>query len=218
MPTFLELVNDLRRECSVSGSAVSTVVGQTGEYLRLVNWINQAHAEIQGKYFDWKFLRATAQFTTAVGVETVPAPSDLNTWDMTRFYQGTDQICAKEWIDYRPNTAASGKPSDIFIRYDNDLHLYPNPDDAYVYDYEYFKTPLVMAVDSDEPLIPAHLQRVIVYRAMIMYANYEEAPELKAQAGELFGEAMRQLSNHQLSNKSQFYGRSETDLFTVEVQ
>ena len=74
MSTFLELVNDLRRECSVAGTGLSSVVDQTGESQRLVRWINQAHEEIQGKYFDWRFLRGISTFDTVAGVDVVYAP------------------------------------------------------------------------------------------------------------------------------------------------
>ena len=45
--TYLELCQTLRREAGVSGVGPASVVDQSGEYLRLVEWIKAAWTEIQ---------------------------------------------------------------------------------------------------------------------------------------------------------------------------
>jgi len=205
---FLQLVNELRRECSVAGNGLTTVVAQTGESQRLVQWIKQANDEIQGKYFDWLFLRVADTFDTLAGNDTVSKPDDLNIWDVQRFYIGTQKLEVMDYADYEPMDADSGQPHTVIVMPDNSLLLYPNPDAAYTVSYDYYRTPNVLSIDTDEPLIPSQFHRVIVYRAMAMYANYESAQELSKQALEVYAEAMRQLQNHQLPEKSQYYGRS----------
>lgn len=56
--TFLELCEQLIIECGISGS-ITTTLDQTGEMLRVVNWIQQAWREIQMKCHDWDFMRAS---------------------------------------------------------------------------------------------------------------------------------------------------------------
>jgi hypothetical protein len=54
--TFLVLANDLARECGVSGNAssITAVTSQTGEAARLVDWIRQAHNDIQNRHENWR--------------------------------------------------------------------------------------------------------------------------------------------------------------------
>lgn len=62
---YVQLVDRLRQECGVSGSTITTTVGQAGEYARLVTWINQAWLDVQMARHDWGWMRKTATFQTA---------------------------------------------------------------------------------------------------------------------------------------------------------
>jgi len=62
--TYLGLVQRLQSESGTSGSAVTTLVGVTGEALRLKNWIAQAYVEIQALHHDWLWLMQDVQFDT----------------------------------------------------------------------------------------------------------------------------------------------------------
>jgi hypothetical protein len=64
---FLQLVQRLRTETKASGSSITSVVNQTGEYGRLVDWINDAWLDIQSERTDWEWMRATATFPTVTG-------------------------------------------------------------------------------------------------------------------------------------------------------
>lgn len=64
---FLALFQRLKTECGVSGSTPTTVVSQTGEYGRLVNWVNTAWMDIQMMRRDWDWMRRTATFPTVTG-------------------------------------------------------------------------------------------------------------------------------------------------------
>lgn len=67
MSTFLQLCNRLKLECGVNGNDMITTTGQTGEYNRLVTWINAAWLDIQNMRSDWQWMRATATFPTVAG-------------------------------------------------------------------------------------------------------------------------------------------------------
>lgn len=62
--TFLELVQRLRSETKASGTTVTSVVSQVGEYARLVNWINDAWLDIQSTHTDWGWMRSDVTFPT----------------------------------------------------------------------------------------------------------------------------------------------------------
>jgi hypothetical protein len=64
---FLALFQRLKTECGVSGSTPTTVVGQAGEYGRLVSWVNSAWMDIQMMRQDWDWMRTTATFPTVTG-------------------------------------------------------------------------------------------------------------------------------------------------------
>lgn len=64
---FLELVQRLRSETKASGTTVTSVVSQAGEYARLVNWINDAWLDIQSAHTDWGWMRSDVTFPTVTG-------------------------------------------------------------------------------------------------------------------------------------------------------
>lgn len=70
--TFLQLANALAQECRISGNAatISTVVGQTGTALRLVNWLIESYNEIQQRSPAWLWLRSTFSFPTVAHTDT----------------------------------------------------------------------------------------------------------------------------------------------------
>ena len=58
MTTFLNLCKDLRRELDISGTGPATVVGQTGDLGNIVEWIDQAHIDIQNRRNgNWRWMR-----------------------------------------------------------------------------------------------------------------------------------------------------------------
>jgi|ERR1700741_421953 len=67
MATFLQLVQRLRTETKAAGTTVTSVVNQTGEYARLVNWINDAWLDIQSAHTDWGWMRTSMTFPTVTG-------------------------------------------------------------------------------------------------------------------------------------------------------
>ena len=211
--TFLELVNAVRRECSVSGSGVTTVLNQTGESKRLVQWVQQAHEDIQNYFFDWRFLKKDSSFVTQTTTNIIQPASDLNIWDLERIYDADgNQMEVVEYADVpeRVDTSVTGKPTRFVLKNDNTLQADPYPDAAYTYYYDYFRKPYVMVADTDTPLFPAHYHRVIVGRAMVYYGNYESAPEIKQQGMDMYQYILKKLTDNQTASKQQFYGRSDS--------
>ena len=67
---FLSLCQRMRQECGISGSGPTTVVGQSGNLQRIVDWVNTAWIDIQTTNQDWGWMRASASFTTVSGQAT----------------------------------------------------------------------------------------------------------------------------------------------------
>lgn len=186
---FLTLVQALQEESGSGGSAITTIVGATGETLRLRNWIARADLAIQAQFTDWKFLHVEDDSTTTgSGTADYAAPSDLRAWDRDSFRVEASLVDrAVEWNirDY-PLPTSSGQPSEIFILPDNQLRVHPVPDGAYTILGNYWKKPVQLdsTDDTDTPQIPTEFHPLIVYVALSYYANWEQAPEIKRQAQE----------------------------------
>ena len=61
---------------------------------------------------------------------------------------------------------------------------------------------------DDVSVIPVRYHKVILGRALILYANYENAAEAKTQGNETYTEQLARLENNQLPN--QFGSRFRT--------
>jgi hypothetical protein len=197
---FLQLVNQLRYECGVSGPALTTVAGQLAgsENARMVAWIQQAWNDIQTSKEDWLFLREPFQFNTVTQQQIyTPAQagitaSTFGNWKRDSFrcssvganYADEQLLNYMDWTTFRNlyiyanmrNTYA--RPVVVTIDPHKNLGFGAIPDIPYVIVGEYYTQPLQLTLDADEPAIPSRFHMIIVYRAMMYYAGYEAAPEV----------------------------------------
>lgn len=217
--TFLELVQALHYECGAAGVAPTAVTGQTGEARRLVNWVIRADLKIQRKWINWKFLRDvfdTAN-TTTPSTATLSAPAELHTWDLDTFtiiYPGetiANPLPAVEYETVKREVldTTEGPPARVIVMPDNTLRFEPVPDGVYTIGADYYLKPVALAANIDvSPIPPEYHESAILGRAMIYYANFENAPEIRKQGDELYTEGLAELENHQLPNKN--YSRFRT--------
>lgn len=215
--TFLELCKRLRSECSISGSGPTTVIGQTGEMERVVNWVNDAWMDIQAQHPDWEWLRKSFSFTTTDGKSTYTPTecgvTDLGEWkiDSMRYYPTTvgtrgeihlTKMNYDAWRDlYQFNAYRSVKtrPINVTVCPDLSLGLGPSPNDVgYTVVGDYYRLPQLLVNDADVPAMPEKHQMVIVYRAMMYYASYTAAAEVY-QRGEMeYRKFMRRMRTDRL--------------------
>lgn len=211
MSTFLELAQDLHTEVGAAGAQPVTVVGNVGETQRLVNWIKRADEFVQLKYVNWKFLRTTYSTPTATGVATLAKPAGTRYWDEKTFtitYPGeTDKypLAVSEYDSAKRDIldTSQGVPDRVIIMPDNSLMFEPVPDAAYTIGADYYVRPTLLAANADVSAIPEEFHRVILGRAMILYANFENAPEIKDQGQEIYVEQLALMENDQLPNQHQ---------------
>jgi hypothetical protein len=69
---FLELAQRFRREGGISGNGPSSVLSQAGEMQSVVEWTNEAWADIQATHATWKWMYRRAYFNTVVGQDRYP--------------------------------------------------------------------------------------------------------------------------------------------------
>jgi hypothetical protein len=191
---FLELCQTLRREAGVSGIGPSSVVDQSGEYRRLVEWVKAAWTEIQLLRSDWRFMWAQGAFNTAAGVADYTQGDmavEADYFDLGSFVL-TDALGQKRTLRYVPYqtwkaSIAAGAPANNTPTMVTDLpnesvRLTVTPDAIYPVTFDYYRAPQTLALNADEPWLPERYHMLIVYKAMMYYAGYESAAEVMGDA------------------------------------
>ena len=201
---YLELAVNLRIECSVAGVGPVSLNDNRAEYQRLIRWIRDANTELQGKYANWRFLWNKDEFETIAGIdyylvgETIPA--HINVYRPESFTINGELLQETDFYDrHLPvDETTKGKPSLVIVQPNNDLRLWPIPNKADTIAYEYYAQPQILKEADDIPLIPEPWHKLIVYRAMMMYGDYENAVEVKQAGMEGLSSIMPQLETNQL--------------------
>ena len=195
---LLQLTNQTRVECGVSGPTLSSVQNLTGESARILAWVQQAWIDVQTSKEDWLFLREPFEFNTVASQWEYTAAdaglTDFGNWKRDSFrassvnnlYRDEQLLNYMDWTTYRNlyryanmrNTLA--RPVVVSITPNKDLAFGSTPDQIYTINGEYYTQPVSLTADTDIPGIPARFHMIIVYRAMMYYAGYESAAEVLA--------------------------------------
>lgn len=173
-----------RRLCSEAGvpvSASASSVGQTGELGRMVNWIDTAWEEIQAGHkwdFLWEASAVTVLAATNATAGTIPAHRYVH--DAT--YTATTPVGYVAWEDFRTRYPAAqtsdAVPQAWTIRPDKAFVTNTRPLVDTAFSVERYRNPLPMTADTDVPALAAEHHIVIVWRALMLYAQFEEAGSL----------------------------------------
>ena len=209
MSTYLELLQQLHRDVGAAGSEPVAVTGLRGEAKRLANYVKRADQLIQLKWVNWKFLRATYSADTVASTATAAKPADLKYWDFKTFFMiepgQTDKnpfgVVEYDKVKSDILDTTENIPWRAIVMPDNSLKFEPVPDDAYTIQADYYKVPTLLAANTDVSDIPPEYHQIIIGRAMILYANFENAPEMKDQGEEIYVEQLALLENDQLPNQ-----------------
>jgi len=210
MSTFLELVTDTCREAGVSGGGPTTVVGQTGEYWRIVAWVAGAWAEIQAKRNDWMWMLGEFSFATiadqyAYTSAEAGIASRFRRWDFgnLRIYTTASGVSDetpigfKTWESwrqlYRLGVQTASRPTTATTLPNLSLGLGPKPTAGFTVSGDYWKSAQALAADADIPEMPVEFHRIIIYRALMMYGRFNAAPEIFSDAEQNYNAMMRGL-------------------------
>lgn len=121
-------------------------------------------------------------------------------WDAGTEYMDSEAIDI-EFLPYSTysnrgyeRNAVPGTPRYVTETPDGLLQMYPPPDRNYVITFDYVKTPQTFSDDADTPtgLDDRHHQ-VIVWKALMEYALYDEQPALRARAERRYEDLYRLL-------------------------
>lgn len=213
---FLQLVQRACRECGISSDNLLTIVGQTGEARRMVEWVNSAYTDILASQQDWGFLRTSASWATIAGqatyTPTEAGTSNFGSWIRNSFRcyntaAGVNSEIQLGYMDYDywrdvyqygSNRTTTSQPTVVTITPARAIGLGPVPAVGYTITGDYFTKPVEMSGDTGAHVIPSQHELAIVYRAMMSYGAYESATEVY-QRGELeYKKIMTRLRNEYL--------------------
>lgn len=176
----LTLCTRLISECGISGT-LTTTVSQTGEFARVVNWVDTAWQELQTEHDDWSWMRSSnllglgMSFVTVAGTASYPLGTGAGTcgvllanygkWDRESFrnYTTTVGVSNEQFLDEIPfddwrdgymlgaNRSVQTRPAVVAFGPDESVCLGPPPNALYTITGDYFTAPLAMAADTDTP-------------------------------------------------------------------
>lgn len=189
---FLQLCQAFRQEAGISGSGPTTVVGQSGEYKRIVDWIARAWVKIQtDKGRKWKFTWTQVEINTTADVQTYDMSGEsikeIDTDTFTIFLTSATQSAEQKlaYMEYSKWRKINGHqhpdssfPSVVTVLPDGDLKFYPPPDADYTVRFDGRFAVQHMTADSDTPYLPADYHHAILYQALLDYGRYEGAEEI----------------------------------------
>jgi len=178
---FLQMSQAVRRESGISGDGPPNVAGQTGMFGKIVNWVRQAHEEIQLAEHQWRYDWAQTIQPLTQGQESYN-PEDwgleVRQWkrDTPYVYLTANGPIGKTWLDFidypsfvhLSDSNATGLPVYFTEKPDRSLAFYPAPMDGVTLVMEYFQRPEVLMQNNDTQRMPIEYHMAIVWRAVMM--------------------------------------------------
>lgn len=218
---YLQLVQDVWRESGSGGRIPSTVVNQTGEMDRLVRWVRHADVFIQALYADWNFLWGQQQFVTQPGIFVYSPAQAVSLFDRYAWKIADVPVDCLEYLEVKDAVRPSepGAPAYVVILPSNNIRIDPTPDAEYLVEYDYFSPVLEMAInDNSQPAIPPEFHKAIVGKALMEYAEYENAPEIMQKGQSMYVHWIRSMEAKQLPGKRHFHTTAEGNDMVIHVE
>ena len=180
---FLALCQRLAFEAGVEGESQPTsVVSQTGELGRVVRWVNSAWLDIQQMHnWSWMWEHPTLVLTTAASSIAGTVGADRYDRESAYFDDGSPAkrlLTYQPWQEFRESWRVLAQNDGVTVwsvRPDFTLVFNAAASANKNIDLERWMVPTELAADADTPGMPSDLHEVIVWRALVKYANFDEA-------------------------------------------
>lgn len=221
--TFLELTQRLAHECQLPVDGVTGVTGAEGQEFDLFAWVSQAALEIDELHEDWAYLlvHPGVSFATIAGQQLyTPSGAGITAGDVSSWRKNT-------FRNYNTSTGYSSELHMTYVEYDTWLDtekfgtlrttqvrpmvftITPEksiglqcPLAGYTVIADYYREPVVLEADADQPLIPPRYRMAIVYKAMMEYGAEEQDAMLFNRAERLFNQMITRMERTQLPTVS----------------
>jgi hypothetical protein len=218
MSTFLQLVNDVERESGTVQRAqrLSTVVNPpTDRQEKIVKWTAEAWRQIQTGRTDWPWQRGDFSHALVVGQKRYTA-DELGITDFSRWarptqtfspfslYQTGEQANERDLVfisyerwrkDFDRGTPENNTPIYFSFDYDGRICVGPPPDRTYILRGEYTRGAQILVADNDVPRCAPQHHGTIVWKALLLLAENDEATIQIQTAQRNFTAGLRDLIN-----------------------
>jgi hypothetical protein len=217
---FLDLCRQLELESGTvdPGKLIGSVTGTASRRTKIVGWVQAAWTIVQGARGDWRFMRRDYAGTLTIGTARY-AGADLGIarfagWlrdrpgyrphaihDPAKGPADLTELSEIGWEEWRAafgrGAAPVGRPAVYAIAPDERICLGPVPDRAYAIDGEYRRGLQTLAANEDVPEMPAEHHLAILWRALMLLGEHDEAPATVNAATIRFIAAMEKLERDQ---------------------
>ncbi len=198
----LELCQRTAELAGIPTASFLTTVNLTGEARRVVRWVDDALEQILQSHlwnFQWEQATVTIQAGTNATAGTIPPH---------RYVRDSAYVGTRKMDDFVPwqvfRTAwetpliGNGEPSAWSIRPDKAFVVNSKPLADLTITVERYRNPVAMTADDDVPPMPTEHHLAIVYKALLLYANFEEAGVTRATAEEELGRHLSAMGMNEL--------------------
>lgn len=220
--TFLAIVQAAFRDSGIAGSAgPSTVLNQVGRNGDFVRWVKEAYEEIQNDRKDWNFLWHQGTFNLAAADATYAPVADfgitagVGAWEEHRAYNYVASVgeASRMFMTYIPWSqfmylpiTTPGQPSMWSVDPNGNARYYPTPNQALKVVHEYWENPSEFTTgtgaDDAVPVLPARFHRLIVIKAVMLYARFNKDWSLFDQMEREYEDVCSRLRTNQLPDIS----------------
>lgn len=200
---FLQLAQRLRQEGGGLGSGPASVVDQTGDMRRIVDYASESYRTIQKAKRGWRWLWATVDIPVTAGQREytqeqiamlVPGFTRFSHWKPGVYkYAVTSEGLAGQ----RPlndilyeravradfgTTPQANRPAWVAVTPGGGLRLSHEPTEDGTLSAVYYRTAQTLTADDDEPEMPEDFHMLIVWNALLHFGIVEAATETYARA------------------------------------
>jgi len=176
MSNFLQLCQDLRQEAGFTGSGPTSVANQTGQYSKVVKWVNSAYMDVITEHNNWDFLWGQTEIDTVIGTSVYSHTVLVDRWKDAVIHEKAVGHTDDKFMVYLPYQefysrfellhTETGRPAYFTERPDGKVEVHPVPDKIYTVNADYYQTPVALVANTDLPLIPTKFHDVILYKAL----------------------------------------------------
>lgn len=199
----------------------------SNEFYRTKEDVNNIYRELFDEKVDWSWAQLVDSFTTVDGQRAYSkggGATNLDTLtDLQNLFMvqvGTDptmevisyQEFKRKYGQYEGTT--TGKPYVAYVLND-ELYLYPTPDDAYTVNYISKKVFSELSAHDDEPLIPDAKRDVLCWGALWLTKQHENEATFEFQQ---YQKRLQAIRNSEGNNHKGFAMIPEDETVTAEYQ
>lgn len=184
MATFLELVNDTKRECGLEGVAVLSFGAASELDQKIIRWVKDSWRDIQTAQ-TWSFLKAFTTLSTVAGQRAIDRPADVVEFDRGFALINGRPAQWVRWENMRGLDATQLNVPTMIAEFGGSLFFSPTPDAAYTVELESSLIAKEINLETDVPQgIHADLHQIIVWAAVMRYCAHDEAATLYQKASQ----------------------------------